>query len=798
MLNKLVAASLLSLMYSQTGYAQEVIGKIKDLSGKPIVNAEVSLVGSSRVVKTDKNGQFSIDNLNRGVVELHVTAKSYSHKNQRLTIGEADLTEFELTLIPSVMEVIDVHATPLHSSNIESALPVNVLAADELRTKHASTLGETLKNEVGVHSSYYGPASSSPIIRGLDGPRVLITQNGLDVGDASRVGPDHAVSSDTANAQQVEVLRGPATLFYGSGAIGGVVNVVDNRVPQYLDDSVDYLVKHNDVADENEVSIAVNTSFNNFAFHLDGFWRNANNYNIPGNSESENHHEDGEHSEHEEANTGILLNSDGKASGFTLGSSYIFDSGYIGFSYGRTDRTYGIVGHSHTEHEHEDYHDETGEEIGHEEERVYADLSQNKFQMLSEWNINNAIIRQINSKIAFTDYQHKEIEHDVVGTVFTNDMLEARIDAYHQEFDGWKGAFTLHYKNTDFSAQGVEAFTPPSETESIAVAWLEEKHFDDVLIQLGARVEHISINATSALNSGDFVGLLDEEYTFTPTSASLGLVWDYQPGYNLGVSAAISQRAPSAAELFSFGPHIGTSTYEIGALYQVEYHQGHQHNHFGLSDSQAEIETSYNLDLTWRKFEGDFGFVVSAFYNRINDYYYAQNTGLFFSEEHDHDHDHDEEETHEVGLPIYNYQQNDVNLYGIEAELVYQINNNVKATLFSDYIRASLVDGGNLPRIPPLRIGGLLNYQVDSYEAEVSVSRYNQQSRLAPLETHTDSYTMIDAHLNYYLQGVGDDLVLFIKANNLTNKEARVHSSFLKELAPLPGRGFTVGFRGSF
>lgn len=801
MLNKVTAACLLALTYSHIGYTQDITGKITSLSGKPLANAKVSIVGSIQEVTTDSNGQFKMTGLNKGGVELHVTAKNYSHQNQRLTIGDADITAFELALTPSVMEVIDVHATPLHSSTIESALPVNVLAADELRTKHASTLGETLKNEVGVHSSYYGPAASSPIIRGLDGPRVLISQNGLDVGDVSRVGPDHAVSSDTANAQQVEVLRGPATLFYGSGAIGGVVNVVDNRVPRSLDNNANYMMKHNDVADENEVSIGVNTAVENFAFHLDGFWRDANNYNIPGYSESaqlrESEEHDGEHEE-DPAGKGILANSDGKSSGFTLGSSYIFDKGFVGFSYGRTDRTYGIVGHSHEGHDDEEAHEEHSEEE-HSQDRVFADLSQNRFQMLAEWDVDDAIFKQVASKFSYTDYQHKEIEHDVVGTVFKSNMLEARIDAFHQEYQGWKGAWTFHYKNTDFEAQGEEAFTPPSETESIAFAWLEEKHIDNVLFQLGARIEHISLNITDSLFNEEVAGLAEEKYSFTPVSASIGLVWDYQSGYNLGMSAAVSQRAPSAAELFSFGPHIGTSTYEIGALYQAEYHDDHGHNHYELSDSEAEIETSYSLDLTWRKFEGDFGFVISAFYNRINDYYYSQNTGLFFADEEEHDEgEHEHEELDTSGLPIFNYQQNDVDLYGFEAELIYQLNSSFTATLFSDYIRAALVDGGNLPRIPPMRVGGVLNYQADNYDAELSFTRYNQQSDLAPLETQTEGYTMVDAHINYYLQGIGDDMVVFVKANNLTNEDARVHSSFLKDLAPLPGRGFTLGIRGSF
>ena len=284
-LSKIAVACYMSLAIVPFSFAQDIKGTVKNSQGNPIANAKITLVNTKQKATTDHNGQFVLTELSSGTIELHVTAKNYSHKNQVIKIGDADVSNVDFLLHPSVMEVIDVHATPLHSSTIESALPVNVIASDELRLKQASTLGETLKNEVGVHSTYFGPVASSPIIRGMDGPRVMVTQNGLDAGDASRVGPDHVVSSETATAQQIEVLRGPSTLFYGSGAIGGVVNVVDNRVPTTLDKNFDYMLKHNDVANENEASFALNNSTEKLAFHLDGFWRDSDDYKIHGYAE---------------------------------------------------------------------------------------------------------------------------------------------------------------------------------------------------------------------------------------------------------------------------------------------------------------------------------------------------------------------------------------------------------------------------------------------------------------------------------------------------------------------------------
>jgi len=793
---------LLAQTFTQAAIAQSISGKVVNMQGQPIHGALLTLDNHIEAIRSNKQGNFSFDNISSGTFELHVSASSYSHINQEIQVGKVDVLDLSIELVPSVMEVIDVHATPLHSSTIESALPINVITADELKLKQAATLGETLKNEVGVHSSYYGPVASTPIIRGLDGPRVLITQNGLDVGDASRVGADHVVAAETSTATQIEVLRGPATLFYGSGAIGGVVNVVDERVPTSNDEKVDYLLQYNDVSNERQASINLQTGTESFAFHADGFWRDSKDYKLP---DAKEHHEEGHEDGHEEESSNRLANSSTTASGGTVGASYLFEQGYVGFSYGRLDREYGIPGHAHAEeHEEEGEHEEEHEE----EQGVFAKMQQDRIQLLSEYNFEESVFNKFTTKFAFTDYQHQEIEEAVVGTTFKNESMEARADLYHQDYLGWQGAWTFHFKNSDFKAQGEEAFSPPSQSQMLAFAWLEEKHFGDVLLQLGARVEQVRLDADDSEigfpeseHGDELVQGIDEhgqrivafeQQSFTPISTSLGLVWDYQTGYNLGFSAAFSQRAPSAGELFSFGPHIGTNTFEVGSLFEL--HQEENEIHVELAEKSPEVETSFNLDLTWRKFNGDFGFVISAFYNQINDYYYQQDSGLFFNDEHEHDEQTQEEE----GLPILVYKQNDVAMYGVETQFIYQLSEKLKTSLVGDVIYAKLDDGGYLPRIPPMRLGAIVNYQADDFDTEVSISHYFEQDKIGALETSTDAYSMLDAHVNYYLAGMGDDLVLYVKAQNLTDEYAQVHSSFLKEVAPLPGRNFSLGIRGSF
>jgi iron complex outermembrane receptor protein len=556
---KKMRKSLLCLAIVTTSHAAlaQVQGVVRDEQGQPISNATLDVVGSNLQIHTNTRGEFSLSVQTGKEVELHVKAPTFMHKTFHLAQGDKPA---ELVLSSTAMEVVNVIGLPWHASNMESAQPVTVLGGEQLRDRQASTLGETLKNEVGVHSSYYGPVASSPIIRGLEGPRVLITQNGLDAGDASRVGPDHAVATEASTARQIEILRGPATLFYGSGAIGGVVNIVDDRVPQGTDTYGEWRLEHDSVANGKLVSASGNTGVGNVGLHVDGFWREADDYKIPGAAEAD--HDEG-HAEH--SDNGRLANSASEAKGFNLGTSAILDSGFVGVSYGHLERQYGIPGHGHA-----------GETVD-----VYADLKQDRVQLLSELSLDDEWFSALNTRFGFTDYEHSEIENGAVGTTFNNESQEARLDLFHHPIADWRGALSLHYKHTDFSAIGEEAFTPPSTTSTIALALMEERHFGDVLVQLGARIEQVKISADNMqvdLNEHhhedgeherEYLNVYSIDQESTPFSASAGLVWDFTPGYNIAFSYTHAERSPSAAELFSFGPHIGSGLYEVGALLQV-------------------------------------------------------------------------------------------------------------------------------------------------------------------------------------------------------------------------------------
>lgn len=777
---KLLAAAI--AVISTNSHA--LSGKVVDENGVAIAGARIEVVGSNTPYKTDKKGNFDIpvDKID----ELHVEANNFNHKI--LHLHGKDTGPLTITLSKGILEIVDVIGIPIHASKIESAQPVSVLAGDALRKKQASTLGETLKNEVGVHSSSYGGVASSPVIRGLDGPRVLITQNGLDVGDASRIGPDHVVSVEASTAQQIEILRGPATLFYGSGAIGGVVNIVDDRVPKDSEQKAAFLSEYNSVNDETAFSGAYTGGNDHVAFHVDGFWRESSDYEIPGFAEletEEEHEEEG----HEEDEGGKLENSASESSGFNLGASWLLDNGYIGLSYGRLDRLNGIPGPGHGA-------EDEGMEEEHAEENVLSELRQDRWQLLSELQLDSPYFSAIQTRIGYTDYQHAEIlgegeeeevegeEHEE-GTVFKNTTWQARVDLLHKEFAGWKGAFSIESKTSDFEAIGEEAFTPPSKTQEIAVAVLEEKHVGNFLWQVGARIEQVSLRADDIILGRELEDTIQafDELTFTPTSLSAGVVWEFRPGYNMGFSVAHAERAPSAAELFSAGPHLATRTFETGALFEINDDDG-ELQYIG----SAEKETSNNIDISLRKFEGDFGFVLNLFYNKVSNYYSLNNTGLstedLFSDE-------------EV-LPVFIFSQDDATLYGLEVELAWRFHPNFKLTAWGDTVNAELDSGEYLPRTSPTRLGTELQFERGSWDAQFSVANYYDQKNTAANETATNGYTLVDARVSYAIPAFGGGTNVYVGATNLTDEEARAHTSYLKGSAPQPGRNFKVGFHTTF
>ena len=777
-----VLAALISLTFSVSAQqqVQRYTGVVTNQQGQPLKNARIHLHGLQQYVYADEQGKFSIQA--PANAELHISAAGYG--DSFVTVG--DESQLDISLTAGGIERIVVAASGIHKYNLEMATPVSVLATEELSRRTEPTLGETLKYEPGVHANYYGPVASSPIIRGLDGPRVRVMNNGLSTGDVSRISPDHAITADALTAQQIEVLRGPATLLYGSGAIGGVVNVVDNRIPRQLraNSETKLETRYVDVSDEKTVALNHEGSGNNIAWHVDGFNRDTADYEVPRftNDEGES--------------TNTLENSWTQSKALNAGVSLIGDAGLFGISIGRLESDYGIPG-QHEEHGEEHGGEDTELDEHAEEEGVFAKLKQNRLSMAGELYTPFAGVETLAFTAAYTDYQHQEIEDGAPGTTFKNKALESRITLEHEAIAGWHGIVGYHLQHADYQAFGEEAFTPDSDSLSHALFALEEKQFGNLTVQLGGRIERTKHSA-GAVELGHEAGMVsDLSDTFAALSASAGLVWEFTPGFSWALAVSHSERAPSAAELYSNGAHIATSSYELGLAYEL--HDGE----IEVSERNVKKETANNVDVTFRSFQGDLTFTYNFFYNKVGDYLYLSNTGLTMEDleaGHSDAEDIHEEEGHagDDSFPLYQYQQQDATLYGMEFEARYKLNNAQSLNVFFDAVRAKLDGGDYLPRIPPYKTGVGYQYNGLSWSADIGVTHYARQDKVAVNESTTKGYTLVDANINYDFNLAKVDMTAFLRATNLTNELAFVHSSLIKEDAPLPGRALTIGIRAMF
>ncbi|WP_100643776.1 TonB-dependent receptor [Alteromonas facilis] len=811
------AAAVIGTGVPSLAYATVLQGQVTDVNGQPVSGATIKIEGTSRVVFTDEQGNYSVDLTERELashLHVHVYSANHLHGDNDLGYINADTT-VNFSLKPVVFENVLVTANLLETSVLESITPVTVLGEKTLRKRQSATLGETLKFTPGVHSTYYAGVAASPVIRGNDGPRVKIVQNGLDVSDVSRIGPDHAVASDASSATQVEVLRGPATLQYGSGAIGGVVNIVDNRIPDYVPVGVDgeAEMRYATVNDEKFAKVDMTTGSGNWAFHLDAFTRETGDIDIPGFAEIE---------PEEDSPEGIIEGSAVDTDNVVAGFSYVGDAGFFGMSYQQMNNFYGVPGHAH-EHGHEEEHeeDEHAEEEHAEEARVNIDAQLDRYQWVGKWFSPVAGITSVEFMGAYSEYQHAEIEGDELGTQFANDTLEGRIDIRHADIAGWHGVFGLQYANSDYAAFGEEAYTPPVETDAYSLFVIEEKRIEDFTFQLGARVERTEYSASDvdidiAIADVDHADHEHEDeheeghdehfvfapYSFTSVSASAGMNWHYSDSSALAVSISHSERAPSQQEMFSGGLHLASRTYELGLVFDL-----HEDGDLSTELEHPVEEVSHNIDITWRQFHEDWGFSASVFYSDVSDYIYQADTGLSFADAHEEDiHDEDvhedelhedEHDEHDEGYPILVFKQGDATLYGFEFEGHLDMTDTLRLSAFGDYIRAKL-DSDDLPRIPPLRLGASLDYQWQDVNADFEVVWYDAQDNTAAFETATDGYTLVNAGVNYSLYAYDTEWQIFARAENITDEEARVHTSFLKDQAPLPGRNFQIGVRTYF
>ncbi|MGI9259985.1 MAG: TonB-dependent receptor [Gammaproteobacteria bacterium] len=677
----------------------------------------------------------------------------------RLLLAVVPLTLPASAFTQHSQEEIRVIATPQDHTIAEMAQSVTVLGDETLRRIQSTNLGETLAGELGVSASAFSAAASRPIIRGLAGARIKMMEDGIDSLDVSSVSVDHAVGIDPLVAEQIEIFRGPTTLLYGSGAVGGVVNTVTRRIPEMPPEAGlegAFEIRGDTVADDRTGAFRFDGGNDSFAWHVDGLRRDAGNYEIPGFAEL-GHDDDHEAEEegHEEEQFGLLENSSFDVSNLAVGGTWFGENSFFGVSVGGYKSNYGVPGHHHEEES--EGENENGEE---EEEIVRIDLDQTRIDLKGGWVSSGGFIEAVNYRLGINDYEHQELEGAEVGTLFSNDAFEGRVEFLHRPLSMSDGAFGIQFGEREFSAIGDEAFIPPVDTSTIGIFGLEHFDLENWSLSLGGRLE--SQEHSPSIAAADFSG--------TAASLSFAAIRRLGEDYALALHIASAERLPVAEELYANGPHLASRTFEFG-------------------DPTIDKETSRHIDIGLRKTSGTLTWSLTAFYTSFDDFIFLRDTGI---------------EDAESELPIFAYNQQDAHVSGFEAELFTPLANfgtgEIDLRLYADYVRGELDSNENLPRLPPLRIGARVQYHHDEIVAGIEAARYTKQDDIAQFEEPTPGYTMVNADLNWVLPSSTSELEtnLFFKGTNLLDEDARRHTSLVKDIAPLQGRNFQFGFRALF
>jgi len=653
--------------------------------------------------------------------------------------------------------------TSIHKNEAQTALPLTVLSGEELRRQAAATIGETLNHSPGLSSASFGPAVGQPVIRGQQGPRVQLLQNSLSSLDVSSNSADHAVSVEPILADSIEILRGPATLLYGGGAIGGVINVLDGRVPSKAIDGVSGAaeLRHSSVDDGRSGVFRVDAGDGNWAVHIDSLYRDWGYPEIPGLAVNPRNVEDTD-----ESSEGFIANADGRTRRTTLGSAYHFEDGYFGLSYSELDNVYGIPAGVHHHHDEEDGVGAVEEEA---EEGVNLAVSQKRWDLAGDQHF-DGFLELLRWRLAYSDYQHQEIEaNGDVGTTFNKEAWTGRLELAHQTFSywggDWHGVFGAQWLEADFSALGEESFVPANTTRQLGLFWLEDYHAKNWSLEAGLRADMDRLSAEQ-----DTI----KDHDTDSISTSLAGLYELNNSWTASLSLSSSRRAPTAEERFSnIGNTVGSYVVH-GATGAVE-----------LGDEQLDSEEAQNIDLSLRAEYEMVSAKITAFSNQFNDFIYLENTG------------------NEVdGIDVLAYRQQDAIFQGLEYELDWSFYSSANQTyrlgLFGDRIKGELDNGDSAPRLPPGHDGVRLNWQAQNWQADLSVVYAHAQTKPGANELPTASYKRIDMTVSRAFDLADVQYTIMLKGRNLGDDEIRSASSFIRDYSPETGRGIELALQMQF
>jgi iron complex outermembrane recepter protein len=636
----------------------------------------------------------------------------------------------------------------------------SVVTGTELARDMRQTIGETLARQPGVSATSFGPAASRPVLRGFQGERVRVLADGIGSFDVSNTSVDHAVVINPLTADRIEVLRGPASLLFGSSAIGGVVNVIDSRIPRSMPKEaihVDLLGTYGTAAKERTGGARVDVPLGDkIVLHFDGTYSKTGNQRIGGfvltpalraqaalSTESEIQ---------ELADLkNRIPNTAARTWEVAGGAALITDGGNLGFSLSRYDSLYGVpVRYSL--------------DPAIEAEEVRLDVKQTRLDVRGEVFPDSGFLEAIKFRGGYADYRHDELEDTgEIGTSFFNDGWEGRLELVQRQKGNWRGAVGAQFFLRNLNVIGEEKFLPESETQQFGLFTLQSVDLGAIKLEAGGRLERALLSARADVDLGN----PDLSRKFTAVSGSLGGSLALGEGWRIGLNGSYTERAPSAEELFANGPHKGTQAFEIG-------------------NPDFAKEKSKGLELILNGESGPITVAASLYYNWFDGFIYETPTGVV-----------------EDDLPVFQFLQADARHYGAEIEASLKLGSfagfDMSLDAIADITRAKISNGGGpVPRIPALRLLGGIAAQSDLVDARVEAEWVDRQNRIASFETATPGYTLVNASLAFKPFGADNAASLILSANNIFDVNARRHASFLKDYAPLSGRDFRITARFGF
>lgn len=632
---------------------------------------------------------------------------------------------------------------------------VAVLRGADLVAALRPSLGDTLAHTPGVTATSFGPSASRPVLRGLQGERVKLLTNGIGSIDVSNTSVDHAPAINPLLAQRIEVLRGPQSLQYGSAAIGGVVNVIDKRVPTSVPDEPLHLAALAGYAsaahERNGAASAEAPLGGGWVGHVDASWAKSDDLRIAGFALTPALRREALGTPEFAANAalaGRLPNTAARTWSAGAGAARIDAGGNIGAAYSHFDSFYGVPLRLATQ-------------PGQHEEAPRLHIRQDRIDARAELTPHGSVIDRASFRYAYGDYTHVELEPDgAAGTRFHDSGMEGRLELAQADRGGWRGASGLQFMNRAFAVEGEEAFLPRNGTSQFGLFTLQQYDAGPWKLEAGARYERTRHTATPLPGQGQFFA---GKVGYSAVSGALGAAYALTGDWKLGLNLSRAERAPAAEELFANGPHAGTESFEIG-------------------DPGLGKEAAWSIEAILRGGGPGYSVEASAYHSWFGNFVYSDRTGAT-----------------QDGLPVYQARQADARLYGFEAQASAEVLRAgdwaLTVEALADYVHATIAGSGPAPRIPPLRLLGGVKARGERLELGAEVERVTAQTRVAPHETATPGYTVVNLAATWHPTGEHGPLVLVLSANNLFDVTARRHASYLKDYAPLAGRDIRLSAR---